>query len=402
MSEVSDTNNETDRPLPLAGVTVLDLGQIYQGPYAGFLLAMAGARVIKVEQTLGEPLRARGNSLPFAMLNSSKESVTLNLKSPEGHEMFLGLVQNADVVLVNFAPGVPEKLNIDADCLWKINPRLVFAHASGFGLSGPSADQTAMDITVQAHMGSMSVTGHPGEPPVKAGVPFVDFLGGSHLYGGIVTALFEVQRTGRGRMVETSMAEAAYHTLSTNMLSWHQSGSTQRTGNKHAALGMAPYDVYECRDGHIALIAVTNRHWRSVLSVIGREDLIGDSRYRENSDRALHMREVDELVESWTQSHSREEVSQLLSDVGVPVAIVREVNEVVTDKHLAARGFIEWLEHEELGSIPLPHSPIRWTGSHLLPLELFHDLGADNGKVFGEMLGLSEEQLQDLKKRGII
>jgi formyl-CoA transferase len=363
---------------------------------------MAGARVIKVEQTLGEPLRARGNSLPFAMLNSSKETVTLNLKSPEGHEMFLELAKNADVVLVNFAPGVPEKLKIDADSLWKINPKLVFAHASGFGLSGPSADQTAMDITVQAHMGSMSVTGHPGEPPVKAGVPFVDFLGGSHLYGGIVTALFEVQRTGRGRMVETSMAEAAYHTLSTNMLSWHQSGSTQRTGNKHAALGMAPYDVYECQDGHIALIAVTNRHWRSVLSVIGREDLIEDSRYRENSDRALHMREVDELVGSWTQSRSREEVNQRLSDVGVPVAIVREVNEVVTDKHLAARGFIEWFEHEELGSIPLPHSPIRWTGSHLRPLELFHDLGADNSKIFGEMLGLSEEQLQDLKERGII
>jgi formyl-CoA transferase len=114
------------------------------------------------------------------------------------------------------------------------------------------------------------------------------------------------------------------------------------------------------------------------------------------------MREVDELVGSWAQSHSREEVNQLLSDVGVPVAIVREVNEVVTDKHLAARGFIEWLEHEELGSVPLPHSPIRWTGSHLRLLELFHDLGADNGKVFGEMLGLSEEQLQDLKKRGII
>ena len=114
------------------------------------------------------------------------------------------------------------------------------------------------------------------------------------------------------------------------------------------------------------------------------------------------MSEVDELVGDWTQSHSREEANQLLSDVGVPVAIVREVDEVVADKNLAERGFIEWLEHEELGSIPLPHSPIRWTGSPLRPLELFHDLGADNSKVFGEMLGLSEEQLKDLKERGII
>jgi formyl-CoA transferase len=114
------------------------------------------------------------------------------------------------------------------------------------------------------------------------------------------------------------------------------------------------------------------------------------------------MGEVDQLVGSWTRRHSREEANQLLSDAGVPVAIVREVSEVVTDKHLTQRGFIEWLEHEELGSIPVPHSPIRWTGSPLRPLELFHDLGADNSKIFSEMLGLSEEQLQDLKKRKII
>ena len=171
------------RPLPLSGITVLDLGQIYQGPYAGFLLAMAGARVIKVEQTRGEPLRARGDSISYAALNSSKETITLDLKSDIGHEMFLGLVEKADVVLVNFAPGVPENLGIDADSLWKVNPKLVFAHASGFGLSGPDSTQTAMDITVQAHMGPMSVTGHPDQPPVKAGVAFIDFLGGTHLYG---------------------------------------------------------------------------------------------------------------------------------------------------------------------------------------------------------------------------
>ena len=121
--------NANDRSLPLHGVTVLDLGQIYQGPYAGFLLAMAGARVIKIEQTRGEPLRARGDSLPYATLNSSKEAVTLDLKSAQGHEMFLGLVEAADVVLVNYAPGVPEKLHIDAESLWKVNPKLVFAHA---------------------------------------------------------------------------------------------------------------------------------------------------------------------------------------------------------------------------------------------------------------------------------
>ena len=144
----------SDRPLPLDGVVVLDLGQIYQGPYAGFLLAMAGARVIKVEQRGGEPLRGRGPSLPFAMLNSSKEAVTVDLKQPEGVALLHRLAESADVVLVNFAPGVPERLGIGFEDLHRTNPRLIFAHATGFGLDGESS-VPAMDITVQAHTGAL-------------------------------------------------------------------------------------------------------------------------------------------------------------------------------------------------------------------------------------------------------
>ena len=390
------------RPLPLSGITVLDLGQIYQGPYAGFLLAMAGARVIKVEQTRGEPLRARGDSISYAALNSSKETITLDLKSDIGHEMFLGLVEKADVVLVNFAPGVPENLGIDADSLWKVNPKLVFAHASGFGLSGPDSTQTAMDITVQAHMGPMSVTGHPDQPPVKAGVAFIDFLGGTHLYGGIVTALFEAQKTGVGRIVETSMAEATYHTLCSNMLSWHQTGVAPRTGNKHAALGVAPYDVYQCSDGHIALISVTNRHWRAVLEVIGRPDLLDEPRFRHNTDRAMNMDEVDELVQGWTSTRERHQVASQLSDAGVPVAVVRELDEVVRDSHLINREFLQWIDHDALGESPLPHSPIRFHGSPLRELEIFHGVGEDNESIFGEFLGLTPQEVANRRDQGII
>ena len=393
------TNN---RALPLDGITVLDLGQIYQGPYAGFLLSMAGARVIKIEQTRGEPLRARGDSLPYAALNSSKEAVTLDLKSSEGREMFLGLAASADVVLVNYAPGVPEKLGIDAESLWKVNPQLVFAHASGFGLSGPDSAQTAMDITVQAHMGPMSVTGHPDQPPVKAGVAFVDFLGGAHLYGAIVSALFDAQRTGKGRLVETSMAEATYHTLCSNMLSWHQTGASPRTGNKHAAMGVAPYDVYQCSDGHVALISVTNRHWRSVLEVIGREDLLTDPRFRHNTDRAAHMGAVDELVEEWTRQRSREDVASLLGAAGVPIAVVRNVEEVVKDQHLIERQFLQWVSHPTLGEIPLPHSPLRFHGSTLRELDLFHAIGEDNESVYGEFLDLTAAEIEALRERGVV
>ena len=394
--------SSADRGLPLEGITVLDLGQIYQGPYAGFLLSMAGARVIKIEQTRGEPLRARGDSISYASLNSSKEAITLDLKSDEGKSMFMGLAKKSDVVLVNYAPGVPEKLGIDASSLWEVNPRLVFAHASGFGLSGPDAQQTAMDITVQAHMGPLSVTGHTDQDPVKAGVAFIDFLGGAHLYGAIVTALLDVERTGEGRLVETSMAEAAYHTLCSNLLSWHQTGTATRTGNKHAALGVAPYDVYQCLDGHVALISVTNKHWRAVLEVIERTDLFEDARFRHNTDRAQHMQDVDDLVKGWTCSRPRSEVAERMSKAGVPIAIVRTVDEVVNDAHLIEREFLQWVTHDTLGDIPLPHSPLRFHGSQLRELEVFHPVGADNEAIYQEFLGLTPDEINERQDRNVI
>ena len=394
--------SSADRGLPLEGITVLDLGQIYQGPYAGFLLSMAGARVIKIEQTRGEPLRARGDSISYASINSSKEAITLDLKSDEGKSMFMGLAKKSDVVLVNYAPGVPEKLGIDASSLWEVNPRLVFAHASGFGLSGPDAQQTAMDITVQAHMGPLSVTGHTDQDPVKAGVAFIDFLGGAHLYGAIVTALLDVERTGEGRLVETSMAEAAYHTLCSNLLSWHQTGTATRTGNKHAALGVAPYDVYQCLDGHVALISVTNKHWRAVLEVIERTDLFEDARFRHNTDRAQHMQDVDDLVKGWTCSRPRSEVAERMSKAGVPIAIVRTVDEVVNDAHLIEREFLQWVTHDTLGDIPLPHSPLRFHGSRLRELEVFHPVGADNEAIYQEFLGLTPDEIKERQDRNVI
>ena len=394
--------SSADRGLPLEGITVLDLGQIYQGPYAGFLLSMAGARVIKIEQTRGEPLRARGDSISYASINSSKEAITLDLKSDEGKSMFMGLAKKSDVVLVNYAPGVPEKLGIDASSLWEVNPRLVFAHASGFGLSGPDAQQTAMDITVQAHMGPLSVTGHTDQDPVKAGVAFIDFLGGAHLYGAIVTALLDVERTGEGRLVETSMAEATYHTLCSNLLSWHQTGTATRTGNKHAALGVAPYDVYQCLDGHVALISVTNKHWRAVLEVIERTDLFEDARFRHNTDRAQHMQDVDDLVKGWTCSRPRSEVAERMSKAGVPIAIVRTVDEVVNDAHLIEREFLQWVTLETLGDIPLPHSPLRFHGSQLRELEVFHPVGADNEAIYQEFLGLTPDEINERQDRNVI
>jgi len=213
-------NGAQDRPLPLEGITVLDLGQIYQGPYCSLLLAMAGARVIKVEPRIGETLRTRGATLPWAMLNSNKESITVDLKEPRGLDAFLKVVAGVDVMVVNYAPGVPERLGIGWDQVSEVNPKLIYAQASGFGVRNPDGSLVdssipAMDITVQAHTGAMAITGADGDPPTKSGNAFIDFLGGTHLYGAVTTALFERERTGIGRAVEVSMAETAYFTLTT-------------------------------------------------------------------------------------------------------------------------------------------------------------------------------------------
>ncbi len=399
----SDTGTgESARPLPLDGVVVLDLGQIYQGPYAGLLLAYSGARVIKVEHPRGEALRGHSHGLPYAMLNSSKETVSLDLKSPRGRELFIELANGADAVLCNFAPGVPERLGIDAETLWQTNPKLVFAQASGYGLDGPDAQRTAMDVTVQAHMGVMSINGFADRPPVKSGATFIDFLGGTHLYGAVVTALFEAQRTGRGRLVSTSMAEATYYTLTTSLQAWQLHGVTGRMGNRNAAMSVSPSNVYPCSDGHIALIAAMNSHWRAVLEVIGRADLLSDERLRSNAGRCEHMDEVDDLVSGWTSEQTRAEAAAAFGAAGVPVAEVREVTDVVHDEHMIERGFLQWTELDGLGEIPLAHSPLHWHGSDMRPLEPFRPVGADNEAVYGEFCGLDGDDLTELAAERII
>ena len=389
------------RPLPLVGITVLDLGHIYQGPYAALLMALAGARVIKVEPPGGEGLRGRGGSLPFAMLNGNKESVALDLKRDDGVAAFHRLAAAVDVVVMNFAPGVPERLGIGADRLLEINPRLVVAHGSGFGVrgldGGPLETTTpAMDLTIQAQAGPMGITGFEDQPPLKSGAAFVDFLGGSHLYGAVVTALFERERTGLGRSVEVSMADATYFTLTTALGNWQMQGTTTRAGNHHPARTLAPYGVYPCSDGHLALIAVNNRHWQSVLSAIGREDLADDERYRGLGRRAEHEAEVDDLVTNWTSTRSKAEAVAALQAAHVPAAAVRYVDDIITDPELLDRGAIQWVDHPECGRIPVPHSPMRWHGSPLIELESSPALGTDTESVLTELAGLGPAEIAAL------
>ncbi len=382
---------ETQAPKPLAGVRVLDLGQIYQGPYAGFLLAQAGADVVKIEPPGGEPLRrreAQGGPLsyPLAFLNTNKRSATCDLKDEEGRDLLRRLAGVADVLIENFAPGVMERLGVGWKVLRELNPRLIYASGTAYGLSGPDHARLGMDITVQAWSGVMSVTGEVEGEPLKAGPAFIDFLGGVHLYGGIVSALYERARTGVGRLVEVAMQEAVYPTLLSQLgLMHHQGKPPGRAGNRHGRV--SPYNVYPCRDGHVALICITERHWRNLLGAMGREDLIADPRFRNNEARVAHEEETEALVAAWTSTLTREEVSEAVRASPVPCAPVRDLAEINADPHLWERGFFETVDHPVLGEIRLATSPLRFDGLPSGRLEPNPALGQDTDEVIREWLG---------------
>ena len=283
---------------PLDGLVIIDLSQIYNGPYATFLLATAGATVIKIEPPGGESLRRRGvvggAALPFAMLNGCKQSIVLNLKTEDGKAALRDLVKTADVIVENFAPGTMDRLGLGYENLRTINPRLIYAASSGFGSTGPYKNYPAMDLTIQAMSGVMSTTGYADRPPVKAGPALCDFFAGVHLYGAITTALYTREKTGVAHRVEVAMQDAVYSSLSSSLgMHWAMQGKPDapppRTGNRHGGLAEAPYNVYPTSDGWIAIICVGEVHWRSMTKAMGRPELADDPRFTSLKERVAHM-----------------------------------------------------------------------------------------------------------------
>ena len=394
--------------LPLSGITVIDLSHVYNGPYATFLMAMAGADVIKVEPFQGEHLRSRGDmggaALPFAMLNSNKKPVTLNLKSEEGRELLREMVKKADILVENFAPGVMDRLGVGAQDLLKINPRLIYGSSSGYGKDGPYRDYPAMDLVMQAMCGVIDSTGFADQPPVKSGAALCDFMAGIHLYSAIMTALYERSNTGKGRVVEVSMQDATYCSLASNLGMLHSRGvdAPARTGNRHGGLGVSPYNVYPTSDGYVVLNAPGDHHFRAILDVMGKGEMKEDPRLVSRTSRVQNFELVDELIENWTHTLTKNEVADRMLAAKVPCAPVRNLSEVMVDENMHARGSLQWIDHPELGRVVLPHSALVFEGSERREIEPSKPLGASNDEVFGQWLGHSKEELAKWREQGVI
>jgi crotonobetainyl-CoA:carnitine CoA-transferase CaiB-like acyl-CoA transferase len=392
---------------PLAGIRVVDLTQIFQGPYCAFLMAMAGAEIIKVEPLTGDRTRRRVESdvppFSFAMLNSNKKSITLDLRSERGKEILKALVKDADVLLENYAPGAMDRLGLGYDVLKEINPRLIYATGSGYGISGPGRDLLAMDHTIQADGGLMSITGERGGPPARAGGTPVDILGGIHMHAGVMQAIIGREKTGKGTLVETAMIEALYFVLTVEIDHYVRTGElSQRRADKSPS-PRTPYGRYLCRDGgYVVLLAVAEGHWANLLTVIGREDLKDHPGYNSNAKRVPREREINDMIESWTKQHTRDEAVAALRVQRIPVSPVRDVIEVMNDPHMHQRGMLKYMHHPDFGDVVLPRSPLRLFAYEMPALQFYPDLGEHNREVLGEVLGMSEAEIDALEDAGVI
>ena len=358
------------RPLPLAGVRVLDVAQVMAGPFACMMLGDLGADVIKVEppgtgdQTRGAMgFKMKGpDSMGFLNMNRNKRSVTLNLKSEAGRELFYELVKSADILIENYRPGVMKKLKCDYDTVSKLNPRLVYASISGFGQSGPWASRPGFDLMAQAMSGVMSVTGHPGGLPVKAGVPVADIGCGLFATYAVLAAYIGAKNTGQGQYIDASLFEAAL-AFSVWDISEYWGRGTYPIPLGTANRMSAPYQAVKSKDGYFVMGATNQKLWLSLCETIGRGDLLDDPRFDTNPHR-LDNREalIEELEKTFVTRTSEEWVEALLA-VGIPAGTMYSYPEAFESEHGRHRNMRMEIDHPHEGKVSTIGFPVKLMGT---------------------------------------
>jgi crotonobetainyl-CoA:carnitine CoA-transferase CaiB-like acyl-CoA transferase len=392
--------------LPLEGYRVLELAQIYAGPYCGLQLAHFGAEVIKIEPPgTGELLRQRapakhGTNYGFLMLNAGKKSVSLNLKDPRGRDILFRMLADVDVILENYAPGALERLGLGYDDLAPRFPRLVYASSKGYGPDSRFAQLGAMDFTIQAASGIISMTGYADRPGVRVSAALIDTSTGMHLAAGILAALLERERTGRGRKVEVAMLDICMPAIN-GALGVAQDGyKIRRVGNRHPT--SCPCNTYPCADGEIWIYCLTEANWQQLARLMGCEELIAHPDYKDHQSRYKLVEQIDAMVGKWTSSHKRDELVRLLIENSIPCAPVREVDEVAADPELAERHVVRDGTIGDHDDIKVLGSAIKMSGLRGDEIQPHvPDLGEHTAEIL-ERLGISAEELEALRRDGIV
>jgi crotonobetainyl-CoA:carnitine CoA-transferase CaiB-like acyl-CoA transferase len=393
--------------LPLEGIRVIDLGQIFAAPYCTLQLAQMGAEIFKIEPPgTGENLR-RAESSPggvgysFLMLNAGKRSVTLNLKHARGREILLALLGRADVLVENYSAGVMDSFGLGYEDLHGRYPRLIYASAKGYASDGPWARLAAMDSTVQASSGMISVTGYADRSGVRSQATLIDMGTGSHLATGIMAALLQRERSGRGQKVEVAMLDVCVPAL-TGPISDHLQGrKIERLGNRHRSA--CPSDIYPAADGQMMVFCLTDAHWRTLARLMDRGDLVEDPRLQTHALRLANADEVDGAVAGWTGGRRRDEILATLIDAGVPCAPVRTVEEVAADPELARRAMLLESEFPGRGAIRVVGSPVKLSdiSQPQSPQARPPLLGEHTAAVLAE-IGIDADELERLRVDGVV
>jgi formyl-CoA transferase len=394
---------------PLEGIRVLDLTQVQAGPSCTQILAWLGADVIKVEEPgVGDRTRRERaikpdvDSFYFIVFNANKRSVTLNLKSEEGREVFKKLAKISDVVIENYGPGRMEIFGLPYDELKRINPRIIYATIKGFGTYGPYANVKSFEHIAQAMGGAMSANGSEDSEPTFVAPGVGDSGTGLHCAIGILAALRERDKTGESQFVEVSMQDAIVNLMRIRMIDTFNTGQPVKRGGNRAWGG--PSMIYPCHPGgpddYIAVV-LAGDGWDSLLALMGRGDLIGDERYSTQEARHQRPREVEELVGSWTRTKNKHELMQMLAELGIPCGAVQDTCEVLRDPHLKAREMILDMDDPARGEYQVIGCPIKINSNpvKVTPAPL---LGEHSGSVLSELLGYDDEQINGLRKSGVI
>lgn len=397
------TDNPTIRPsegLPLADLVVLDLTIARAGPTAVRQLADWGADVIRIEPPIESPTAGNHHSPDYLNLHRNKRSLSLDLKKSEGRELLHRMVANADVLVENMRTPVKHRLGFDWETVSAINPRLVMGSISGFGQSGPYAERGGVDQIAQGMGAMMSITGIPGQGPVRAGVAISDITAGLQLAIGILVAIHERERTGRGRWVHTSLLESMIGMLDFQAARWTvERDLPPQAGNDHPTQG--PMGMYETSDGHMNIAAPWGRIWKRFCAVIDRANLLEDERFATPADRSANRSELNRLISEALAQHTTAEWVVLMNEQGIPSGPVNNVEQTFADPQVEHLGIASPVEHPTVGPIEIIRNATNIEGHPNAIRRPSPNAGEHSSEVLTG-LGLSDEEIATLGEIGVI